>query len=59
MVMIPKCDKCGVVYENGFMGKLQKGIVIKKKQYDVVIDIRPPHLCDTCFRRIMRDVLKK
>ena len=53
------CDKCTDIYENGFTGKLQKEIVISKKVYSVVVTIRPPHLCEKCLKRVMRDVLKK
>ena len=59
MAFITTCDKCGKVFDGGFTGQLQKSVVISKKNYEVVVTVRPKHLCDPCFNRIMSEVLKK
>ena len=59
MAFITKCDNCNTVYEHGFTSQVKK--VINRGAIDFTVDImiRPPHLCSSCFSKIMREVLKK
>ena len=59
MAFITKCDNCNAVYDGGFSGKRQKVVVRGANEFTVEVIIRPPHLCDPCFTKIMRDALKK
>ena len=59
MVLVPKCDRCDEIYKGGFQSSLKKVIVFGKKEFNVEVSIRPPHLCGKCFKKIMTEVLKK
>ena len=62
MIMIPQCDKCGKVYEDGYQGfykkVISKGKKLNPKDFTIEINIRPPHLCDKCFKALVRECLK-
>ena len=61
MALIPQCDNCDEIFKEGFINNRKKVIVIgsKKKDFNVEIIIRPPHLCIKCFKKIMREALKE
>ena len=63
MAFIPQCDNCEEVFKGGFVNQLKKvvsrGRKEDKKDFDVTITIRPPHLCKKCFDGIMKEALKK
>ena len=59
MAFITKCDNCNTVYEGGFSSQRKKVITRGSNDFTVDIVIRPPHLCNGCFTKIMRDALKK
>ena len=63
MAFIPQCDNCGDVFKGGFINQLKKvvsrGRKEEKRDFDVTITIRPPHLCKKCFDGIMKEALKK
>ncbi len=64
MAFIPQCDNCEEVFlEGGFKTNKKKvisrGRKEEKRDFDVTITIRPPHLCKKCFDGIMKEALKK
>jgi len=62
MVLIPQCDDCNTVYKDGFSSKfktvISSGRKLDKKDFSVEVSIRPAHLCNKCFLKILREVIK-
>jgi hypothetical protein len=62
MAFVPKCDKCNKLYENGYQGFFKKSInagsKLKPMDFMVEIKIHPPHLCNPCFKKLMKETIK-
>ena len=62
MAYIPQCDNCNEIFKGGFIDSLKKVVAqgkLERRDFNIEITIRPPHLCEKCFRKIMREALKK
>ena len=63
MAFVPKCDNCDEIYKPGFLGSykkvISKGSKTSGKDFVIDIVIRPPHLCDKCFKLMIRKLLQE
>ena len=59
MSFIPRCDKCGDVYEHGFSGSFQKVIKFGKISIDTNLVLRPQHLCKKCLNSFLNQMIKE
>lgn len=64
MAFIPQCDNCEEIFLEGGFKNNKKKVISRgrredKKDFDITITIRPPHLCGKCFDSIMKEALKK
>jgi len=59
-MLIPQCDNCDDIFEGGFKEKKSKVVRLgPKREFVVDIKIRPPHLCDKCFIKIIKIAIQK
>lgn len=58
MAFVCECDYCNTIYKHGFSGKYQKRIMMGKKDFTVVLDVRPQHLCKKCMVKFVNVLAK-